>query len=133
MAKRKDRPEATAWLTVFTGLIFLYPWIFGWHHWMRLLAVPAALASTLILMFAAGFARGFARDTWPSVPPDLAGKVVTLQAAGWSLDRVHRWWDCTEKHPHVHMSGPESGTPLVLVWDGTTILDRYGNVVRHEV
>lgn len=131
-ATRKDSREATFWLAVFTALVFLYPLAFGWGGWMRLLAVPAALASTAVLVFTTGFARGFLRDTWPAIPPDLAGKVVALQAAGWRTDRVHRWWDCGEERPHVHMMHQDDGGTLILVWDGTRYLDAAGNVLRHE-
>lgn len=130
--KRKDSREATVWLTVFSGLIFGYPWVFGWDGWTRLLAVPAALLSTFILMFTAGFVRGFIRDTWPAVPASLADTVVRLRAGGWSTDQVHHWWDCAEKRPHVHMTHQDRG-PLILIWNGITILDQDGNAVRHEM
>lgn len=129
---RDDKREGAFWLTVFTGLIFLYQFIFSWSGWMRLLAIAAALVSTAVLMFIAGFARGFIRDTWPAVPDGLAGKVVQLRAAGWSTGRVHRWWDCREERPHVHMTHQGDGGTLILVWDGVKHLDAAGNVTRHE-
>lgn len=126
------RREGGAWLAVFFGLVLLYEVVLGWQGWMRLSAVAVALASTGVLMFVTGFARGFLRDTWPAVPPDLAEKVVQLRAGGWSTDRVHRWWECDEERPHVHMTHQGDGGTLILVWDGTLILDDRGNVVRRE-
>lgn len=133
---RKDSWEATAWLTVFTGLIFGYQLVFSWGGWMRLLAVAAAFASTAVLMFTAGFIRGFIGDTWPrAVPPELTGQYMALEQAGWRLPRVHHWWKCEETRPHAHLvmpGAPAEGRALILVWDGTTVLDEGGNVVRHE-
>lgn len=117
---------------MFAGLAFLYPVMTGWRGWMLLLATASALASTAVLMFTAGFARGFLRDTWPAIPPDLAEKAVQFRAAGWSTDRVHHWWECDEERPHVHMTHQGDGGTLILVWDGTTILDDRGNVMRRE-
>ena len=128
----QNRWEVTGWLAVFTGLIFLYPEVFGWAGWMRMTAVAAAFASTAVLLFIVSFVRGFIRDTWPAVHPELAGKVAVLQGGGWTVDPVHRWWDCYERRPHVHMTGTGGSHPLVLVWDGTTVLDERGNVIRHE-
>lgn len=129
---KKDSREATVWLAVFTGLVFLYPFAFGWSGWMRLAALPAAFASTGVLIFVTGFVQGFLGDTWPAVPPDLAERVVQFQADGWSTDRVHRWWACDEACPHVHMTRQDDGGTLVIIWNGTTYLDAAGNVLRHE-
>lgn len=132
---RERRPttwEGTFWMTVFTGLIFLYPFIFSWDGWMILPAAAAALASTAVLMFAAGFARGMIRDLWPTVPPQLAEKAVSLQASGWSVARAHLREECDEARPHTHMTHQGDGGTLILVWDGTTVLDDHGNILRRE-
>lgn len=131
-ATTRDKAEATVWLSVFTGLTFLYQAVLDWDGWARLLALPVAMASTFVLMFLAGFVRGFVRDTWPGIHPELAGTVVQLRAGGWAVDGVHRWWECEEKQPHVHMSRDGAG-PLVLVWDGIKTLDCHGNVIGHEM
>lgn len=128
---REETWEGTVCLAVFTGLLFTYSAVFGWNGWMTLAALLAASGSTAVLLFITGFVRGMARDLWPAVPPDLAPKVVSLRAGGWSVARAHLWQDCAEERPHVHMTHRDHG-PLILIWDGTTVLDACGNVIRHE-
>ena len=133
---RQETWEGTAWLTVFTGLIFGYQAVFSRSGWTRLLAIAVAFASTAVLMFITAFVRAMIRDTWPrGVPPELTEKYMALKAAGWQLPRVHRWWKCGEARLHTHLfmpGAPPEGRELVLIWGGTAVLDVQGNVVRHE-
>ena len=128
---RKDKREAGGWVALFIGLAVLYQVVLGWDGWLRLLAVTSALAGTAVLMFITGFARGFLRDTWPATHHELAAAQVQLAAGGYRKDGCHRWWNCLEDRPHVHMTH-EDGSRLILIWNGVTVLDDQGRVLRHE-
>jgi hypothetical protein len=78
-----------------------YGWLLrhylGWEYWAAFGAAIAGAALT-------GFAVMGIRDTWPlAVPYDLSERVDELRAQGWRTARVHPWWRCDSKRPHVHM------------------------------
>ena len=59
-------------------------------------------------------------DMWPrKIPPELAGDVARLEAAGFRRLRRHPLL-CTEHDPHVHfaMYAGHPVVPLVLSWRG---------------
>ena len=102
--------EDPGWVrAVYGGTLVGYGWLLrhflGWTWWAAFaVALAGAVVTGLVLMFA--------WDTWPlEIPYDLAGTVRDLRAQGWRPARVHPWWHCTAKTPHVHMIKP--GRPRI--------------------